>query len=881
MLLLVVVAIAVVRYYKFRKNKQLIEEYCTYLETTIKDTKTHFVCHKELQIIATENADKIKILRDAKLFCNKSYKTRINNVIGFMSNLAERIEESNSDFIKQEKIRCEDFFMNIGSYALDDNQQTAVITDEDNTLVVAGAGSGKTLTIAAKVKYLCNEKNIDPEDILLISFTNKAANELTDRIREMDISIDGTTFHRLGLQILKKDRQYRPDVIEGNTTFIESFFEKTVKNDPVMMKNLIEFFAYYLDVPRSIDKFNSLGEVYEYEKAIDLETIKSKNQKTEFINEQRSQRSENKKTINGETVKSLEELQIANYLFLNGIDYEYETLYPFDTDEMRKRYRPDFYLPKYNIYLEHFGINREGRTPWLSPIEEEKYLEGIKWKRDIHSKNRTTLIETYSYYSSEGILLPKLDALLNKHNVEKTEVDFEHIFNNLYKSASSRYLSDFIRLCSTFINLFKSKGYDKHDLIDMRNSFEGDNSFTGLRTKLFLDIIEPILEGYQEYLENNKFIDFADMINEAANAVSDGQNIHPYKYVIIDEYQDTSVARYKLVKAIVDKTGAKTFCVGDDWQSIYRFAGSDISMFTDFEKYLGYTARVELVNTYRNAQQLIDIAGGFVMANPKQIKKELRSNKSIADPVVFSFYTKNAVEALEEVLDNIISENGEDTSILLLGRTRYDKDFITESKDFSAKRDDVIVYRKYPKTKITFLSVHKSKGLEADNVIIVNFNNNILGFPNRIADDPVLRLVLCDSDEFLFAEERRLFYVALTRTKNRTYILTESRNESIFINDFESMINVTVPRHVMDGDIICPRCKRGKLIKRPSASEDKYFVGCSNYPKCEYTLNDIRILGNPRRCPKCGGFLVDRQGYSKFLGCTNYPKCDYTRELNK
>lgn len=451
---------------------------------------------------------------------------------------------------------------------------------------------------------------------------------------------------------------------------------------------------------------------------------------------------ESKHTLRGEKVKSLEEVSIANFLFLNGVRYEYESKYPYQTNDAHfKVYRPDFYLPDYDIYIEHFGVNKNGKLPWLSDIEEKKYLEGMAWKRQQHRTNGTKLLETYSYYSSQGVLLEKLEALLRQNGVKLKEVDYREVFDSIYKTQSDAYFSEFKKLCGTFLALFKSNAYRIAELDELRvKKSRYLNSYFQRRIALFVLLIKPLLEAYDRYLEENHMIDFSDMINMAAEAIRGGFKVAPYKYVIIDEYQDISVARYKLVKAILDQTHAKLLCVGDDWQSIYRFAGSDISLFTDFNKYYSGKASVmKLERTYRNSQELINVAGAFIQMNPRQMQKNLVSSKHINHPITFWMYDDNPFIALDKAITELVN-NYEGQSILLLGRTAYDSEMLDASGLFyerKSRASERYVYKKSPNTPISFLTVHRAKGLEADNVILLNFQNSTLGFPNKISDDPI------------------------------------------------------------------------------------------------------------------------------------------------
>lgn len=808
----------------------------------------------------------------------------------FFANLEAEVENHNAQFVQSEIAAHDNFLSDIDGKSLDTQQRTVVVTDEDNVLVLAGAGSGKTLTIAAKVKYLCQIKNINPRDILLISFTNKSAEEMTERIQsKLGIPVEASTFHKLGLNIIKESLQYRPKVFDDLNSFVHGLFEGDLLQHPDFVQSLTEYFAFYLDIPEDMSAKQSLGELYEKEKSLDLETLKSKYDKEKYIDTIKDERKEGLKTLRDERVKSLEEIKIANFLFTQGVEYEYERDYPFESDDpQRKNYQPDFYLPEYDIYLEHFGITRDNTVPWLSPVEEKKYLDGIEWKRQFHQQNGTKLIETYSYYASEGILFEQLERILKENAIPLQPRDFNDIFEIIYSKKSNKYFSDFISLCCTFISLFKARSYDMEELDRMILAcIQQDNKFIAARNRIFLSIVKYVLSQYQQYLEETKSIDFSDMINLATKQVENGCEIYNYKYIIVDEYQDISLARFRLLKSILNRTKARFLCVGDDWQSIYRFAGSDIALFTKFEDYLGFTKLLKIEKTYRNSQQLIDEASHFVTKNPNQLQKSLTSDKALRYPLVFWGIDSNFSEVLNLVLKKIIMDFGADKSILLLGRTNYDRKLLEGSGLFLFRREqraEKIVYREYPQTPISFLSVHKSKGLEADNVVLLNFTNDRLGFPNQIADDKVLDFVLTDGCTFPFEEERRLFYVAITRTKNRTFILTENKNPSVFFKEFkqsDAVCFVSIKSAEDKGQAKCPRCKTGDLLK--VSKNGKTFVGCSNFPRCDYTINDSSVLANPQKCPSCGGFLVKRRGKSNrwFVGCSNYPYCTHTEQLNK
>ena len=799
--------------------------------------------------------------------------------INTYANLRKLVNTWNFEFTRKEIELNDAFFNDIDGKNLDYQQRTAVVTDDTHNLILAGAGSGKTLTISAKVKYLVEKKNIRPEEILLISFTKKAADEITERINnKLNIPVTAVTFHKLGLDILKNYQM--PTIIDNTKKILSDYFNKEVLKDYTTLKNIFEFFLYYLNVPKNLQDFDCLGSYIDNQRSIDLETLKSKYD-ANLLQGQIHNMKINLQTISGERVRSMEEVMIANYLFLNGINYEYEKEYPYKSKEHpKKNYHPDFYLSDYNIYLEHFGITKDNKLPWLPPVEEKRYIEEMQWKREFHKQNGTILIETYSYYNQEHRLLEELQKLLDDNKIEIHPRNIKEVYEKVFANHENTQFKEFENLVSTFIQLYKANGYSIDDLDKLRTI---PNNYQSQRNNAFLDIIQSIMEYYQQKLSEVNGIDFADMINIATNYIKEKDVSFDYKYIIIDEYQDISVGRYKLINQILQHSKAKLICVGDDWQSIYRFSGSDLDLFSNFEKYFGETALLKIEKTYRNSQELLDIATRFIEKNPEQLKKNLVSDKRIKEPIMVMAYTTNKKLALHNAITDIYMHFGEDAEVLLLGRTNYD---INDYGDDDLKyfpNTNIVTYSKYPKMRIRFLTVHSSKGLEADNVILINMENCLLGFPNKISDDVVLSMVLQNKDTYEYAEERRLFYVAITRTKNKTYLIAPDKHASIFLDDLKSITNLSVYMNKNEESIQsnpnCPKCKKGFLIIRNDGK--KPFLGCSNYPYCDYRIKDIDVLNTKIRCNICGGYLVRRKGpYGEFLGCSNYPYCKNTGEKN-
>lgn len=334
------------------------------------------------------------------------------------------------------------------------------------------------------------------------------------------------------------------------------------------------------------------------------------------------------------------------------------------------------------------------------------------------------------------------------------------------------------KLVNTFIHQFKNKNLQLSKFDNYLNKLKNNKEKYEL-----VKIIKKIYIEYNDYLIKKELIDFDDMINMALKLVDNNSFVKKYKYVLVDEYQDTSLIKFELLKKILEISNSKLIAVGDDWQSIYRFTGCELKIFLDFKKNLPYSNIISINNTYRNSQELINIASSFIMKNPYQLSKNIKSSKKLDNPINVILYEKFN-NALIYTIDKII-EKFKDKEILILGRNNNDIKLIN-NKIFKIDGDNII----YKDTKIKYMTVHKSKGLESDNVIIINLENKIDGFPSKIINHEILSLVSKDKEDFIFDEERRLFYVALTRTKNFVYLLAPIRQPSLFVLELIKNKNV-------------------------------------------------------------------------------------------
>ena len=792
-------------------------------------------------------------------------------IIGELQTINGCLKFFNKRYKEREKKLYKDVF-SIEGYTLDDDQQEAVVTDEQSCLVIAGAGCGKTSMLISKVAYLL-KKGISPEKILLLSFTRKTVYDLEKRLQKLDSRLKACTFHKLGKDITGKE--YNETITVKNTI-------RTILSDDgftQLRKDILDYIAYYaqyfdLETEYSENKIS----IAEYEQ-LKYATLRQKIQILTKKNE----------TLKMEKVKSPAEIEIANFLFLQGVDYIYEKEYPhpfYDEKGMAKKYRPDFYIktPTGEIWLEHFGVKIDSsgmyHARWCS--EEEKYIQHIYDKRSMHQRYGTILVETNETMHEKGELLTELKSILQAHGIVLKPISDKQISEYLQKMINEYRFLTFAEYVGRFISVYKSQT-KFHSLKVLKEFIQQNDPMFQNKTLLektisqlfnktgkFFDVVSEIYNQYQQRLEDDDSIDFNDMITMAIQNIKNGTYKCDFDYVIVDEFQDITQKRSDFLKTIQNQTNAKLFCVGDDWQSIYGFAGSDVSLFKKFD--FAFPAEPLFIrNTHRNSQELVNIAGNFIMKNPSQIQKTLNAGSNHCFlPVQYAYYgykredsCKKRIDALVYTLDHIVKEH--ETSkltVCLLGRYNLDlydfndhgfiPDKNKKTKYGLYKQNAVngitsIVYEKYPDMKLYFTTIHKSKGAEYDYTIIIDLEESAdkLSFPCQIKDDYMISPMLFCSDDFIYAEERRIFYVALTRCKKQCYLLVSEYLPSRFFTEIKEdikQINETTLQYCeRTGNKICPKCQEGILVWRENKQNGTRFLGCSRYPRCDHTQPNFHV----------------------------------------
>jgi len=698
-----------------------------------------------------------------------------------------------------------DYFKNMykdvdPNIVLDDDQINAIINDNPAVLILAGAGTGKTTTMVAKVKYLVDIKHVDPSKILVISYTRKAVDELRDIINDkFDINSEVTTFHSLAYKYVRNlfinkkcgvvDYNFKEKVFYDYIN--EKFKTKKVKelidayNSETLDLYKFGYARYFVDNFENFNDYNSFFESYKSHKLMEAKKIGIKKLIDEWVN--RKYNSDKAFfTIKGELVKSVGEAVIANFLYKHGIDYSYEKIYD-ELVEDRKIYKPDFTLDLAGqpVYLEYFGMN---------DISYNK-IKNKKIKFHSENNNKFIYIEKMSIVKIEQDLDKKLKEMGFIYRNRSDEEIYSQIINNNKLSPIFRLKDLFFEVISKIKESSKRNNYFEYTEKYL-------NTLSGYKKDIALKQYDLFTEFYTYYSDrlyrpDIYTFDFSDLLYYVNKYISDRRyltDLVGYEYIIIDEYQDISDDEYYLAKRVSERFNAKVFSVGDDWQSIYSFRGSNIEYITKFGNFFENPTILSIVHTYRNPQELIDISGEFIMRNPNQIKKSLLSFKHLPRPIHFMPFDnfENDGAEYEELKDIILKIHSivPNHSILVLARntSMIDKCF-RYNEDFIQDLDNRIRIESIDDLELDAMTIHKSKGLTYDEVIILGMNKS---FPNERYHDFWISSLFTNiptDNDYPFSEERRLFYVALTRTKNNVFILynENDRERSNFVDELMSI----------------------------------------------------------------------------------------------
>ncbi|MFC4721580.1 UvrD-helicase domain-containing protein [Geojedonia litorea] len=685
---------------------------------------------------------------------------------------------------------------------LSEKQRQAVVSECKRLLVLAGAGSGKTKTLLQKLIYLIEEKGVNPNNILAITFTKNAANEMLDRLI---ISADDT-------------EEYVEILADKNRTSKEKeteryFFAKKHKWIDNLTLKTFHSLCYGIIRNFGVNEFDNKFKIIGDTKATDDEFAKYSATETAFevIHKIIIENCESNEyllnlkryildymidkihiekdnslllpkdgkfytTLNGDKVRSKSEQYIADWLYRHSIKFEYEPIVNFRDFN----FRPDFFIPEANLYLEH--------------VSDKSYP--TKGKEQQFNKANKLLVKTFEHQTKDSALFNlTLDRIVKNRLPSNyhfsTALSFEEEFNSYHKE-----VKDFLRQTMRVIDMVKVENLPTKIILE--NSQKDQHE----RVRDFYKLSVPIIEQYRSYCTNKSYLDFNDMITRTISLFKNHREIaekfrEKYEYILVDEFQDVNNLQVELIKLLLNDNN-QLFCVGDDWQSIYGFRGSNVDYIVNFERHFKNSETIKLSMNYRSSEHIVGASNEVIKHNKFKVDKDIRSNKKSSSKIHI-YAGKDEAENINYVIDQIHKLKDK-------GYTKEDILFLyRRSKMFSPYFERF----KQERIFVTGKTIHASKGLEAKAVFIIGLTEGNGGFPDIWMEDRIYQVIKESNHNLLLEEERRLFYVAITRAKDDLFIITEKGNESSFLKEIpeDFTFKTSVPfKSVIEEIKLCSKC---------------------------------------------------------------------------
>lgn len=708
----------------------------------------------------------------------------------------------NENFVQKRMEEYETLFQK-SPFPLNTDQRRAVIVDDKHNLVIAGAGSGKTETLITRIAYLILRKpdTIQPERILALAFQNKAAQEIRNRLKErFGVDVKVKTFHSLGWEILQNGFEKPPQLMFSGDNFDWQYQQYIVKifnelkETPDFKKDILRYVIFFGEnyLIREETDFSKKEEYYEHISNLSYTAL------------------------NGVKVKSEAERTILNFLLthtINGkairVNYESPATWIkyLDKSGKEKNPRPDFYLADFSIYIEHWAIDKNGNVPsWFSGINvSKKYVDYMNKKRS-HFSDQTiySLLETFHWEYVEPLFLEKFQQRLIA-TLRKKYPSREFVIEEIYSDAliekvwkeRKESIDDLSKNSAQFITIAKTYHLSPGDI---KNRLKTERWTE--RQKAFAIIAVKLYERYEADLRSKNSIDFADMINLAIDELHKQDSLYKnvFDHILIDEYQDISTQRSDLIKALMNKNdGCKLFCVGDDWQSIMGFTGSNLDLFVNFGNYFDHPARTDLTVNYRSCKSIVDLGAAIIKHNgDAQIKKVALANKAENRKIMVyasTFDTSNWKKYYEQMMMHCLNkielylkEGYRPDDILILARIVKPNVIRGNFLGYAKDRGIPLSTELNNPNKIHLMTVHKSKGLQARVVFILDVVKGLYGFPCEIETPDIYEPAINGPRRQREEEERRIFYVAATRAKEDLIIYTQKNAMSVFLGEIKEHV---------------------------------------------------------------------------------------------
>ena len=663
---------------------------------------------------------------------------------------------------------------------LNDRQWEAIKNESKRLLVLAGAGSGKTTTLLEKLIYLMKEKRVQPANILVVTFTKNATNEMIDRLVSVSKNAEAYKEFMKNSKVKEEEKnRYREEYKRANNWLSNlsiSTFHGFCHN--VLRKYGVSEFDNKFKVindsknnKEETDFANENANETDFEIAHKILIAQSKKREylldlkryilDYFVDKNYRQQDKSEATfyenqkiytsLNGTKVRSKSERYIADWLYRHNIDFSYEV----HLNCKDFYFHPDFYIPQADIYLEHISD--------MSAAVEEKDKQ--------YKKANKTLFKTYENIQAKDSTLfnETLDTIVKNRLPAKYKsqaaLSFEEEFNGYHKE-----LKDFIRQALRIIKMIKAEN------ISPKQALKKALADPHQRVRDFYKLVIPLMIKYQDYCVDKSYLDFEDMIIKTIELFNHRPEIkekfqQQYRYILVDEFQDVNNLQVDLLKRMLTAEN-QLFCVGDDWQSIYGFRGSNVDYIVNFGKYFPKAKVVKLNQNYRSSEHIVGASNEVIKHNKFKVDKEIFANKKSE--------TKVNIFAGSDQQENIDFVVKEVRKLLSMGYQKEDILFLyRRSNMYRDYFSRFINERLYVQNR----TIHAAKGLEAKAVFIIGLTQGYGGFPDVWLEDRIFQVVKPTQHDLLMEEERRLFYVAITRAKDLLYLITEKGNESCFLSE--------------------------------------------------------------------------------------------------
>lgn len=709
----------------------------------------------------------------------------------------------------------------------DDQQIAAISSVHEHTQVIARAGSGKTTTLVTRTLFLMRHCRVAPSEILILAFNRKAAHEIRKRLLSL-LNDDAETEIKNEIDRLKAEntnRRKTADDIEAKAV------EKVSSKLNIMLPHVMTFHALaysivhpeesllydeseggsqklsqtvqqviddHLRIPKFREKIRNLMLAHfrdDWERIVEGRHDQSKEEFLKF------RRYLPHFSLREEHVKSHGEKLIANFLFENNINYNYEYNHWWNGTN----YRPDFTIFKTKesgVIIEYFGLTGDPDYDEASEKKREFWRNKQNWvllefkPQDITDKGETSFFE-------------KIKDALQRHGIPCKRLSEDEIWEKIRGRAIDRFTKaskGFIARCrklSLSVSELKIKAH-AHSALTPEES-------------AFIEIVCSIYDAYLNRISATGEEDFDGLMRRAAEEVNRGNTIFKrrstdgdlgsLRHICIDEFQDFSDLFYQLLSAIRKSSPeAKLFCVGDDWQAINGFAGSDLKFFKQFKLHVGDSRCLNISTNYRSAPEIVEAGNALMLGHgapaiaskeKERIGRVIVSDLDEFEPSITERKDHSGdilTPAVLRILSKALSSS-DDARIVLLCRTNKLPYFInyknTAAKGDSRSLDNYLdLIRSYlprdQRERVTISTAHKYKGLEKKMVIVLDLVQK--SYP-LIHPDWQFTRILGNSLDNIVEEERRLLYVALTRAEEDLFIFTENRKKSPFLDDLEHTAN--------------------------------------------------------------------------------------------